>query len=246
MGVEPYMTYRCLIVLASASLLGCFDLGDDDCKQSSAQPGTARIDEKCKRPSPVIETGGSDGVSGVGGIGGWSGEGGATGGSGGVAGVTGGSAAIAGMTGGFGGLGGITGGSGGVGGVTGGDSGIDEPPPCEECIWIDCNVEVNACVDEGECIAVLDCALDIPCPLDDFDCVVDACANELDELMSTDQSALDTVQLCLEERCAAECATGVCTDTCEFARGGTCDDGGPESDFGACDFGTDCADCGPR
>ncbi|MBJ93713.1 MAG: hypothetical protein CMP23_04475 [Rickettsiales bacterium] len=38
----------------------------------------------------------------------------------------------------------------------------------------------------------------------------------------------------------------LCTDTCEFVADGNCDDGGPESDFDVCDYGTDCSDCGPR
>ncbi len=42
----------------------------------------------------------------------------------------------------------------------------------------------------------------------------------------------------------------LCTDTCEGgthrAEDGSCDDGGPGSDFIGCDYGTDCADCGPR
>ena len=39
---------------------------------------------------------------------------------------------------------------------------------------------------------------------------------------------------------------GDCTDSC-FTRGdGYCDDGGLNSDYEACDFGTDCDDCGRR
>ncbi len=37
-----------------------------------------------------------------------------------------------------------------------------------------------------------------------------------------------------------------CINTCEFARDGTCDDGGPDSETSFCPVGTDCADCGPR
>ena len=39
---------------------------------------------------------------------------------------------------------------------------------------------------------------------------------------------------------------GCCSNSCEYANDRTCDDGGPGSDFGVCDLGTDCADCGPR
>jgi hypothetical protein len=41
-------------------------------------------------------------------------------------------------------------------------------------------------------------------------------------------------------------ANSVCENTCRWARDGTCDDGGPGSGFPVCNFGADCADCGPR
>ncbi len=37
-----------------------------------------------------------------------------------------------------------------------------------------------------------------------------------------------------------------CTNTCEFANDGICDDGGPNSFSRSCDLGTDCGDCGIR
>ena len=37
-----------------------------------------------------------------------------------------------------------------------------------------------------------------------------------------------------------------CTNTCESANDGECDDGGEGSDWGDCAYGTDCADCGER
>lgn len=40
--------------------------------------------------------------------------------------------------------------------------------------------------------------------------------------------------------------TGMCTNTCQYASDGECDDGGPDSDFSVCDLGTDCDDCGER
>ncbi len=40
--------------------------------------------------------------------------------------------------------------------------------------------------------------------------------------------------------------TGGCSNTCSWAGDGVCDDGGPGSEFAACDYGTDCADCGSR
>jgi hypothetical protein len=39
---------------------------------------------------------------------------------------------------------------------------------------------------------------------------------------------------------------GGCENTCFFADDGECDDGGEDSITNACDFATDCGDCGPR
>ena len=40
--------------------------------------------------------------------------------------------------------------------------------------------------------------------------------------------------------------TMICTNSCEFANDGECDDGGEGADFDECSLGTDCGDCGPR
>lgn len=37
-----------------------------------------------------------------------------------------------------------------------------------------------------------------------------------------------------------------CSNTCQYAHDGECDDGGPGSSYSLCDCGTDCADCGTR
>ena len=37
-----------------------------------------------------------------------------------------------------------------------------------------------------------------------------------------------------------------CENTCTYSNDGDCDDGGPNSVFSVCDYGTDCADCGDR
>jgi hypothetical protein len=39
---------------------------------------------------------------------------------------------------------------------------------------------------------------------------------------------------------------GICDNFCVFAYDGECDDGGPNSQYDVCDYGTDCADCGSR
>jgi len=41
-------------------------------------------------------------------------------------------------------------------------------------------------------------------------------------------------------------AVEVCDNTCRFNGDGDCDDGGPDSDYSLCEFGSDCDDCGPR
>jgi hypothetical protein len=44
---------------------------------------------------------------------------------------------------------------------------------------------------------------------------------------------------------AAPAAAGTCTNSCEHANDGECDDGRPGSVTSLCRSGTDCADCGP-
>lgn len=43
--------------------------------------------------------------------------------------------------------------------------------------------------------------------------------------------------------CDSDC---LCDDTCQYANDGVCDDGGPNSQYTECTYGTDCTDCGPR
>ena len=38
----------------------------------------------------------------------------------------------------------------------------------------------------------------------------------------------------------------LCDDSCYYSQNGICEDGGVGSSYHACDFGTDCYDCGPR
>ncbi len=51
---------------------------------------------------------------------------------------------------------------------------------------------------------------------------------------------------CGHESSSTSGAADLCQDTCEFAHDGACDDGGAGSQFGVCDLGTDCGDCGLR
>lgn len=43
-----------------------------------------------------------------------------------------------------------------------------------------------------------------------------------------------------------EQAIELCSNTCQYAYDGECDDGGPNSQYSLCDCGTDCADCAER
>jgi hypothetical protein len=52
---------------------------------------------------------------------------------------------------------------------------------------------------------------------------------------------------CAEEGPASNDGSGqLCSNTCEDADDGFCDDGGEDSDYDVCTFGSDCRDCGPR
>ncbi len=42
------------------------------------------------------------------------------------------------------------------------------------------------------------------------------------------------------------CKEELCNDTCYWPADGVCDDGGEDAAFDACEYGTDCTDCGPR
>ncbi|MEM6958474.1 MAG: hypothetical protein AAF645_22520 [Myxococcota bacterium] len=68
------------------------------------------------------------------------------------------------------------------------------------------------------------------------ECGSDGCGGECGTCAGT--------AVCLEGRC--EEPTGICLESCDFSDDGDCDDGGPDSDFSLCDYGTDCTDCGPR
>lgn len=48
------------------------------------------------------------------------------------------------------------------------------------------------------------------------------------------------------EQIAPIVAGGVCSNTCGSANDNECDDGGPNSLYNVCRYGTDCGDCGPR
>eukprot|EP00966_Prymnesium_polylepis_P179789 4162640-Prymnesium_polylepis.1 len=41
-------------------------------------------------------------------------------------------------------------------------------------------------------------------------------------------------------------ATALCSDSCAYPADGLCDDGGDGSQYDACEYGSDCTDCGVR
>jgi len=47
-------------------------------------------------------------------------------------------------------------------------------------------------------------------------------------------------------RISYQSPTIICTNTCRWAYDGECDDGGSNSDYNVCTYGTDCYDCGTR
>jgi hypothetical protein len=50
----------------------------------------------------------------------------------------------------------------------------------------------------------------------------------------------------IEQEQVGERVEALCSDTCEFAGDGQCDDGGSGSAYSDCALGTDCSDCGER
>ncbi|MBN1947679.1 MAG: protein kinase [Bradymonadales bacterium] len=50
----------------------------------------------------------------------------------------------------------------------------------------------------------------------------------------------------LQPGCTSSTRGLMCTNTCQWAFDGECDDGGPRSLYNLCPLGTDCYDCGPR
>jgi hypothetical protein len=59
-----------------------------------------------------------------------------------------------------------------------------------------------------------------------------------------------TPELCLKDAsgrgACGRSGASLCTDVCTNGSAGTCDDGGPKSDYADCTLGTDCKDCGSR
>jgi len=58
-------------------------------------------------------------------------------------------------------------------------------------------------------------------------------------------SSCDGGSVCLDDECVAA-IEALCSDACEYAHDGECDDDGPNSTTSACAYGSDCSDCGAR
>jgi hypothetical protein len=113
---------------------------------------------------------------------------------------------------------------------------------CVECVFPNDCAQLPWCTEDGRCV---ECLLDLHCRGSSHGpfCRVDQCVG-----CANDQECID---LGLGSSCVAGACVDVqegtgCTNTCEFAHDGTCDDGGTGSSWDVCFLGTDCADCGVR
>lgn len=120
--------------------------------------------------------------------------------------------------------------------------------PTAECTVVDaCGAGERRCYQArgGPCEESCDCTGKWLCHTPNDRCV--ECT--VDGMCNTDQRNRCTDGgFCVEEisLSGAAAAPQLCSDTCGTANDGDCDDGGPDSDFDVCEFGTDCGDCGPR
>jgi hypothetical protein len=151
-----------------------------------------------------------------------------------------------------------------------GDSGYiaDGNCDCADCAWdaVDCKV-ANKCngVALGACCAANnpcklpvgngvcacggwcdweqpDCGQTFPPPLCDFFSVTTGCDLKSPDPAFVNNGKCDCFGACSWEdaECKAVLGVQICTDTCKTNYDDTCDD------TTTCDWGTDCADCGPR
>ncbi len=162
-----------------------------------------------------------------------------------------------------------TGGTSGVGGAggTGGGAPLDEAcaAVCQTMASVGCSsFDLTTCLADcnaaeaslGGCVqeydAFLRCAATSPASA--WACNADGTVGYVDTVRCSAQE--DLVFACLTSGTGGTGGlggtggtggvAGICTDTCVYAFDDECDDGGPGSITDICEYGTDCADCGPR
>lgn len=118
-------------------------------------------------------------------------------------------------------------------------------PLCSDSCGLDVD---DACLDGGEGAEGALCPLGTECSDCGPRCPTgltvcdDACVDTASD--ASHCGGCDVV--CGEGEVCVEGACGLCADTCGYAGDGECDDGGPESSYDVCGYGSDCADCGFR
>jgi hypothetical protein len=119
-------------------------------------------------------------------------------------------------------------------GSLGGEQACSSDSQCASGLCVPDQDGVNVCF--AACEEANSCSLDSCGPVEG---VVD-----LEPVMGGLGGA--TAMACGMAPSAPDIAGGMCTDTCQWANDGICDDGGPGSAYSVCGFGTDCGDCGAR
>jgi len=239
------------------------DDDDDNDEGDSGSGGSAGVSAGSGGASGNGGNGGSSGVFGgsPAGTGGTSGEGGSSG-------VFGGSSGIGGES---GSTPAGTGGIGGEAGVGGSGAGVIDPAACSSCVDTFCQSALASCTEENGCLTALTCTIGSGCSQDNGDCILQYCEG-VATFTPDGEAAVEAVSICMGETCLGECTAsgpvagsggiggiggeggvggvppgpGGCSDDCQYPADGDCDDGGPDSDFSGCLYGTDCTDCGPR
>lgn len=133
----------------------------------------------------------------------------------------------------------------------------------QDCTWEDGDDDalddcIAACEDEWgkssssereevqACVRCIEDETQGSCDLEDFGDALEDCDNECedDDVEDFEDDVADEWNTDLE--CSNDGPNAGCTDTCNFAGDGVCDDGGVGSTYNVCALGTDCTDCGPR
>jgi hypothetical protein len=110
----------------------------------------------------------------------------------------------------------------------------------------------GACAPDASSCSAVCRDKDKTCDTDTDCCAGLVCAPNVDMGPRICRPKCTTDATCSPEFCVKDeagrgaCTTssgGLCTDSCHYAKDGSCDDGGPKSDTSNCALGTDCTDC---